>query len=199
MRHILFLIATFFFVNEIRSQQSAVISDTTYFRRLYNIGHVRTLTKDSLVAAPSSAIPQNFADTLKKYDWLLLQNVDNSGHMNNFFAFPPCVRCYYNVMRIDTGVANHLLTNQLNGTVLHEIHPNEGHFNGTIFRNDTNLLLTTVYRKNNWSGVDYRQYEMKRILSYTNGLLIIDQLDYTQVWHPIVIRSVYLRIERIPK
>jgi hypothetical protein len=186
-------------VNEIRSQQSAVISDTTYFRRLYNIGHVRTLTKDSLVASSSSAIPQNFGDTLKKYDWLLLQNVDNSGHMNNFFAFSPCVRCYYNVMRIDTGVANHLLTNQLDGTVLHEIYPNEGHFNGTIFRNDTNLLLTTVYRKNTWSGVDYRQYEMKRILSYTNGLLIIDQLDYTQVWHPIVIRSVYLRIERIPK
>jgi|GEM_PF-6830045 len=181
------------------AQESNVIPDTTYFRSLYNAGSARTLSKDSIVASPISTIPQNFADTLKKYDWLLLQNVDRSGDMNNFFASPPCVRCYYNVMRYDTGVTNHLLTLQPDYTVRHDVQLSQGHFNGTIFRNDTNLLLTQVYQKNFWSGTDYRQFEMKRIVSYSNGLLIVDQLDYSQAEHPIICRSVYLRIERLQK
>jgi hypothetical protein len=183
---------------QLSAQQSTVIHDTTYFRRLYNAGSLRTMTKDSVIAAPVKEMPKSFADTLRKYDWLLLQNVDRSGHMNNFFGFQPCVRCYYNVMRIDTGVTNHLLTLQPDYTLLHDVQLSEGHFNGTTTRNDTNLLLMQVYRKNTWSGMDYRQFEMKRIVSYTNGVLIVDQLDYTQAWHPIIFRSVYLRIDRIP-
>lgn len=183
---------------QLTAQQSSVIRDTTYFRRLYNAGSSRSMTKDSVIAAPVKEIPKSFADTLRKYDWLLLQNVDRSGHMNNFFGFPPCVRCYYNVMRIDTGVTNQLLTLQPDYTVQHDVQLSEGHFNGTTTRNDTNLLLMQVYRKNAWSGMDYRQFEMKRIVSYTNGILIVDQLDYTQAWHPIIFRSVYLRIDRIP-
>lgn len=66
------------------AQESNVIPDTTYFRSPYNAGSAPTLSEDSIVAAPISTIPQNFADTLRKYDWLLLQNVDCSGYMNNF-------------------------------------------------------------------------------------------------------------------
>lgn len=183
---------------QLTAQQSTVIRDTTYFCRLYNAGSARTMTKDSVIAAPVKEIPKSFADTLRKYDWLLLQNVDRSGHMNNFFGFPPCVRCYYNVMRIDTGVTNHLLTLQPDYTLQHDVQLSEGHFNGTTTRNDTNLLLMQVYRKNTWTGMDYRQFEMKRIVSYTSGVLVVDQLDYTQAWHPIVIRSVYLQIGKIP-
>ena len=199
MKHAIYLFLFLTAGLKIFAQESTLIRDTSYFRSLYKAGSARTMSKDSIVDAPTSAIPQNFADTLKKYDWLLLQNLDQSGYMNNCFASPPCVRCYYNVMRYDTGVTNHLLTLQPDYTVRHEVQLSQGHFNGTTFRNDTNLLLTQVYQKNFWSGTDYRQFEMKRIVSYSNGLLIVDQLDYTQAEHPIIFRSVYLRIERLPK
>lgn len=107
--------------------------------------------------------------------------------------------CYYNARRYDTGVTNHLLTLQPDYTVRHDVQLSEGHCNGTTFRNDTNLLLTQVYQKGFWTGPDYRQFEMKRIVSYSNGLLIVDQLDYSQAEHPIIFQSVYLRIERLPK
>ena len=71
---------------KIFAQESSFIRDTTYFRSLYNAGYAPTLSEDSIVAAPISTIPQNFADTLRKYDWLLLQNVDCSGYMNNFLV-----------------------------------------------------------------------------------------------------------------
>jgi hypothetical protein len=34
---------------QLAAQQSTVIRDTTYFRRLYNAGSARTLTKDSVL------------------------------------------------------------------------------------------------------------------------------------------------------
>lgn len=181
------------------AQESTVINDTTYFRKLYETGKACSMTKDSIIAAPVAAIPKRFADTLKKYDWLLLQNVDQYGHMNDFFAEEPRSFFYYNVIRYDTGVMEHLLTLQMNSTVKHDLLLNEGHFNGIAVHGDTNLLSMSVYNKNTWSGTDYRQFEWRRIVSYTKGVLIIDQLDYTQVWHPIISRSVFLKINRIPE
>lgn len=120
-RIILFAVLFFSCVVSSPAQTSTVIDDTTYFRSLYVAGLNRVFNKDSLMAVKPMPIPVNFADTLKKYDWLLLQNVQvSTGHMNNFFAYTPVTRLFYNVTRFDTAVSRHLLTLQENSTVIHD-------------------------------------------------------------------------------
>lgn len=195
MRCFLFSIILFFAG---RSFAQTMITDTSYFNRLYGQGAAHVLLQDSLARQKPGPLPVHFADTLKKYDWICLQNVDAHGFMNNFFAASPQNGSYYTLLRYDSVVSRYLITNKTDYTAMDFLGA-DGMFKGVLQNSDSSLLLMEVYNKNNWSGEDYRQYERRHIISYSNRVMVIDQLDYTQQGKPIIFRSAYLAIERLSR
>lgn len=181
-----------------RMNAQLMITDSTYFPQLYVQGVARVMSKDSLLQQRPTKLPENFGDTLRKYEWMLLQNIDANGFMNNFFAGPPQPKFYYNLMSYDSTVARHLLTMH-DGYTMRDFMGADGLFKGVISSGDSALLITEVFNKNVWSGTDYRTYERRRIISYSNGVMVIDQLDYSHEGHPFVFRSVFLRVDRLQK
>jgi hypothetical protein len=75
----------------------------------------------------------------------------------------------------------------------------ESKFQGIQVKNDTNFLVSKLITDHSRGAAEFRQWEFKQIVSYSNNILIIDQLGYGNYIQPVIFRTVYMKMDRIGK
>lgn len=189
---IFFCLAT---LTPIHSQM--VVGDTSYadtssLRPMILAGRAHQYNKEQIIKAQPTALPLSFGDTLMRYDWILLSYYTFfDGYYGDHLLASEHPRKVFPLMRITSDSLVHAYSIKRTGDGRIGYYP-EGataKYTGIVSISDTSFFMNKLIVK----AEDARIYERKRILSYSNDVLIIDQFAYNLPGQPVTFRMVYMK------
>ncbi|HEU4716429.1 MAG TPA: hypothetical protein VFU15_01270 [Bacteroidia bacterium] len=191
--------AFFLFILPASAQLKVKDVDTAYYNKVIATGKKLSMKQDALLGAKAAALPQNFTDTLKKYDWYELDNYSfaDKEYRGRFTEEDASNSRQYDFFRYDAdGTINTMY-------LFHTIKQGEYSFYTTTFDKNTAEKLVGV---ENIRGAAYMvssaygEKEWQKIISYKDQVMIKELTRYGKPGEtPVKFRIAYMAMTRDDK